>query len=315
MQVGIYGFSCRFETETVLPVFKGSTLRGSLGLALRRIACALHHQDCKSCLLSTQCAYTILFEENPRPLTDSIFRSAPIRRPHPYVLVPPDNSKRLHGTGELFSFSVKLFGPALSYLPHLVYAVQEMGKAGLGKGNRHGEGRFRLEAVYHKQQQIFNGQSLCNTAPSDEISFGPATDAAVKRLTLTCHTPLRLKQDNHLSGKLPFHVLTRAALRRIAALETYYGQGSEPALDYRGLITRANGIAVTDSTICWTEFERYSNRQKSAMRFGGITGTITYQGENLSEYLPLLRYCETVHLGKQTSFGLGNISINTENSE
>jgi CRISPR/Cas system endoribonuclease Cas6 (RAMP superfamily) len=45
---------------------------------------------------------------------------------------------------------------------------------------------------------------------------------------------------------------------------------------------------------------------------GGITGTITYQAEDLSEFIPLLRYCETVHLGKQTSFGLGRIRIEAE---
>ena len=33
---------------------------------------------------------------------------------------------------------------------------------------------------------------------------------------------------------------------------------------------------------------------------GGITGSVTYEG-NLQEYLPLIEFCEKVHLGKQTN--------------
>ncbi|NIA11123.1 MAG: CRISPR system precrRNA processing endoribonuclease RAMP protein Cas6, partial [Nitrospiraceae bacterium] len=31
--------------------------------------------------------------------------------------------------------------------------------------------------------------------------------------------------------------------------------------------------------------------------------------ENMGTFMPLLRYAEKVHLGKQTSFGLGEIEI------
>ncbi|MEW6667561.1 MAG: CRISPR system precrRNA processing endoribonuclease RAMP protein Cas6 [Thermodesulfobacteriota bacterium] len=40
---------------------------------------------------------------------------------------------------------------------------------------------------------------------------------------------------------------------------------------------------------------------------GGIVGTVAYEGA-LAEYLPLIDFCAKVHLGKQTSFGLGKIA-------
>ena len=40
------------------------------------------------------------------------------------------------------------------------------------------------------------------------------------------------------------------------------------------------------------------------MLMGGMVGFITYEGE-LAEFLPLVEFCEKVHLGKQTTFGLG----------
>ena len=44
------------------------------------------------------------------------------------------------------------------------------------------------------------------------------------------------------------------------------------------------------------------------MLMGGIIGEVSYSGD-LTEFLPLVRFCEKVHIGKQTSFGLGKIEI------
>jgi CRISPR/Cas system endoribonuclease Cas6 (RAMP superfamily) len=41
---------------------------------------------------------------------------------------------------------------------------------------------------------------------------------------------------------------------------------------------------------------------------GGMVGEITYQGE-LQEFIPLIHYAEEVHLGKATTFGLGQIQV------
>ncbi|MBW6521323.1 MAG: CRISPR system precrRNA processing endoribonuclease RAMP protein Cas6 [Desulfoarculaceae bacterium] len=315
MQTGIYQFSCRFESEAVLPVFKGSTLRGGLGHALRRIACALRRQDCQGCLLGNTCAYAFLFEVKQNPQHDGAARLATAQRPHPYVLVPPDDSKRAYKAGDPFSFGIILFGPAIHYLPHLVYSVQEMGKAGLGKGNRDGDGRFQLETVHQNDNCVYDGRSLNSTILPTEVSLDPVPAIKTGTITLTCQTPLRLKHDNQLQDGLPFHLLIRTVLRRISTLESTYGGSGEPALDYRGLVARATGVAMTKSSCRWIDIERYSNRQRTAMLMGGITGTISYQADDLSEFIPLLRYCETVHLGKQTSFGLGRIRIETEASE
>jgi len=106
---------------------------------------------------------------------------------------------------------------------------------------------------------------------------------------------------------LIFHLLVRAALRRVSTLENGHGNG-EPDLDYPGLVKRAGAITIKNSDCRWQELTRYSNRQQTAMLLGGLQGSIEYQGD-LTEFVPLLRYCETVHLGKQTTFGLGRIEV------
>jgi hypothetical protein len=299
--MGTYTFFGRFETEALLPACKGSTIRGGLGHALKRTVCALRRQECGGCLLANNCAYAFLFE---------IETGKASRRPHPYVLIPPDTEQRAWPKGAPFSFSISLFGKANEYLPHLVYGVGEMGKAGLGKNaSATNSGRFLLNSVRHGDAVIFDGEGLKPVVDLMEPSFAASlSQSEITKLSFSCLTPLRLKSDNRFQDDLPFHLLVRAALRRVSSLEAAYGNG-EPPLDYRGLAARAASVRTLTTNCQWHEIERYSNRQKAAMLMGGITGELVYEGNNLGEFLPLLRYCEAVHLGKQTSFGLGRIKV------
>jgi hypothetical protein len=142
---------------------------------------------------------------------------------------------------------------------------------------------------------------------SSELTLPESPTAGIQQITIHLKTPLRVKQENHLTADLPFHTLIRAALRRISSLFTHYGSG-EPDLDYKGLVRRAQAVETVDSTLGWLDWERYSNRQEAKMLMGGMLGSVTYSG-NLKEFIPLLRVCEEVHLGKQTTFGLGKIEI------
>ena len=44
------------------------------------------------------------------------------------------------------------------------------------------------------------------------------------------------------------------------------------------------------------------------MSLGGVTGTVSYEGD-ISDFMLLLRLGEYVHVGKGTSFGLGKYEI------
>jgi len=297
MRLGNYQFTCRLAEEAILPAFKGSTLRGGLGHALKKTVCALRRRQCSDCLLVASCAYAFIWEGGDDPG----------RRPLPYLLIPPDDSRRSWRAGEYFNFNLILLGRANDYLPHLIYAVKEMGDSGLGKKSL-SSGRFDLEKITLGEEVIWEGDTLQSPARLPDLVLQPAPAAVIPELRLVCLSPVRLKYANHLIGDLPFHLLIRAAMRRISSLEAAHGQG-EPPLDYRGLAARAADVGIREADCRWLEFERYSNRQKSGMLLGGVQGTIRYQGDNLADFLPLLRYCEVVGLGKQTTFGLGRIKV------
>ena len=179
----------------------------------------------------------------------------------------------------------------------------------MGGGNRSGMGRFSLDRVTAGENTLFDAVEGVLRKPEEPERLALEAGAAVpvREIEVRLLTPLRLKMGNELHDDLPFHVLVRAGLRRMAALEQAYG-GGEPELDYRGLIGLAEQVEAVDSSLRWQEMRRFSNRQRQEVSLSGLTGAIRYRGD-LLEFMPLLAYCEKVHVGKQTVFGLGRISV------
>ena len=311
MLYGRYAFSCIFLDDAILPEYKGSTFRGIFGHALKKVVCALKRQDCRDCLLRHKCLYVFVFEA-PREDGETAGKKRIAAPPHPYVIEPPENTQTRYGKGESFRFNLLLFGIANDYLPYFIYAMDEMGKMGIGKQIDGKRASYMLTdvtvdnaVIYKKEEGKIRKGAFATDLKLPTESTG--NSCPVEMLEVSLVTPLRLKHENHLEASLPFHVLTRAILRRISSLCQYHGNG-EPPLDYRGLVVRAKDVDTVASSIRWVDWTRYSNRQEHAMLMGGMVGKATYRG-SLAEFIPLLRFCEKVHIGKQSSFGLGKIKI------
>lgn len=302
MQFGRYRFHAVLEEEAWLPAYKGSTFRGVFGLALKQVVCALRQQECPTCLLREQCLYPRIFETP---------QGAGAPPPHPFVIEPPLETRTHYHPGDAFDFTLLLFGWANDCLPYFVYAFREMGRLGIGRRLAGRRGRFRLMEVTSPDAGVIYREeegTLSAPPPRDLAPPRPGPPGGPElELTLTLLTPLRLKFRNHLQAELPFHVLMRAVLRRLAGLWQHFG-GGEPDLDYRGLIRRAEEVAVVRDRLRWFDWRRYSNRQEAEMYLGGMTGEATYRGR-LQEFLPLLTLAAPLHLGKNTTFGLGKIAL------
>ncbi len=296
--MGNYKFTCRFETQAILPPIKGSTFRGVFGRALKRVVCALRLQQCDDCMLREQCLYTTAFEMNTLP--------------HPFVIEPPLTTKTDFSKGDGFDFNLLLFGPMNEKLPYFIYAFKEMGRVGIGRRVNGQRGNFALQEVKCDYGVIYDAREEKIILPNLQGTVIPKLgnftgDKTIIKVNLI--TPLRLKYKNHLAPDLPFHVLIRAALRRLSSLYKAYGEG-EPELDYTGLVRRAEEVNIIQNNISWFDWRRYSFRQERAMFMGGLVGSVTYEGD-LAPYIPLLDLCQQVHVGKQTAFGLGKIEVET----
>ena len=292
-----FEFHGSFPEGAVLPTFKGSMLRGALGFALKRTVCAVRVKVCEPCLLRPTCVYPRIFEAKPDPEQ----RAGQVNLPHPYVLDPSPMDREDYALGDSFHFELLLFGPMIDLLPYFIYAVEEMDQRGLGPKQQ----GFRLERVVADEQILYTSDAPQLPAPliGKTLTLAPCPqDEGIHLLT-----PLRTKSGRRLVSSLDFPLLVQIALRRMRALWWEFERQSPP-VDENLLHTQARQIGVRNSSLRWHEQVRYSSRQKSRQLLGGLCGTLEVEGE-LAPFLPLLRAVEVVHLGKETSFGLGKIRV------
>lgn len=304
IRAALRGFTVRKYEITLTPVgnpnlpeYLGSTLRGALAMAMRRTVCSDLRAACGGCKYHKSCAYASLFEPQVEEALPNLKGVKEV--PRPFVLRPP-----LVGTPLLpeLVFEIVLFGNSWHFLPHIVFALQTMSEEGLGAGRD----KFEFRRVTCGDELIFDAKvgklrSMGNPLGEDTL-FGSSQGPA-KGLTCEFLTPLRVKYQSHLGPELTFEVFLRALMRRISTLARLYC-GFEPDVPYKEMVSCSKEIVMTRNELKWKEWQRYSNRQKTRMQMGGMTGLVTYEGD-LTAFRPLVNLGRYTHAGKGTIFGLG----------
>ena len=228
--------------------------------------------------------------------------------PHPYIIIPPLTSRQHFEPGDGMSFEVVLIGKANEYLPYFIYAFTEMGRLGIGKG----KGKFDVTSVQaldlkDQEKEIFNGTKLLASL-ENRIDYKSFKDEKFQgeEITLSFETPVRIKVNERLSSDIPFELLIRRLSERAFLLANLHC-GAE--LDNFGKFAKGSEeVRIVRNKLHWQDWERYSSRQQTRMKFGGWVGEIIYQGD-FQRFLPLLRLGEHIHVGKVTTFGLGKYRI------
>lgn len=302
-----------------LPIFLGSTLRGALGHSLKKTVCIVNHGNCERCIVADKCVYPYLFES-------TIVHNASQKNkqiPHPFVLSSPfaqgsrpGEYRQFNLTDELV-FELLLMGKTTDYLPYIIYAISQMAERGFGLTNH---ASFQLEEVnylagdnkislYDKKIERIKSVSTVKTlADLIETRQSQLKDINSQNTTLEFITPTRIRVEDDLQAKLDFSLIIRNLLRRVSMLSEFYGQ-EKWKQDFSQLVRLAEEVKTESSQLGWWDFERYSNRQRTRMKLGGVIGKVRYQGSAIAEFLPLLIAGEFLHIGNGTSFGLGKYRV------
>lgn len=291
-----------------LPSYKGSTFRGAFGHAFKRVVCVNREKLCESCLLKGKCVYSYVFETPPPP-DSSRMRKYPFA-PHPFVITPPLEEKRVYRPGDRLCFGLTLIGKSIDFLPYFIYTFDELGKMGIGKGKgKYGLEEVRAITLSNREEVIYSGKDKVLSNNFKSISGDDLLPSTLSSSTLHLQflTPTRLKFDGKFTPTLEFHILFRNLLRRISLL-SYFHCRQELELDFKDLIEKAKEVKVKESNLRWFDWQRYSNRQETRMKMGGLLGEIIFKGD-FKPFMPFLILGEYIHLGKGTSFGLGKYKI------
>ncbi|HID96100.1 MAG TPA: CRISPR system precrRNA processing endoribonuclease RAMP protein Cas6 [Candidatus Latescibacteria bacterium] len=179
-----------------------------------------------------------------------------------------------------------------------------------------GRGKFLLHSVYALSQ---DGQESLVYSHEDEMvrnldrsfTLADLSDTTpVTRCTIEFLTPTRIRSEGSLGSGVGFHSFFSRLLERIQALSLFHC-GGPLDVDHLALKQKARSIQAEKSFLSFRDWTRYSSRQKTKMQLGGYKGQIIYSGD-LAPFLPFLRMGQYVHVGKNTTFGLGQYRISYE---
>lgn len=296
------------------PRFAGSMFRGAFGWALKRVICVTRTHECPPCLLKDRCLFPYVYE-TPPPASTAIMRKYRTA-PHPFVLRPALPATQPLPPHTPIELELLLFGKILLSLPYFIFALERMGNTGLGRA-RVPCRLVTVEAFHAGKTWLLYSPDDSTPKPADGFAETVALDlpsplqpvpATYSRIRLTLLTPLRLIYQERLATALPFHVLIRQLLRRLALLSYFHCGGPAEGIPFREWIALAEQVRLTSQELQWFDWERYSSRQQTTMALGGLLGTVSYEGP-IAPFLPLLKLGELIHVGKGTSFGLGRYTV------
>lgn len=250
----------------------------------RSIACLGAERNFDKCQLGALCPYHYIFE-TPPPANSVVLDKVPTA-PQPFILEPPLEEKRTYEPGEELIFHLVLIGKAFDYLPYFIYAFDELGRRGLGRG----KGSYLLASVAWLNVKgtptpVYDGEgkrlaSVCRALTIADFLL----PALPLQLTINFLTPTRLRYENHLAATCEFHVFFRNLARRLALLCYFHCDGDFPS-ERREFVESARAIETIASDLRWLEWARYSNRQQRHVHMGGLVGQVTYRGD-FTEFFP-----------------------------
>ena len=312
MEIARFSFEFSAEEGGNLPLYKGGVLRGGFGYTFGKLACHTGARDCRGCDSKETCPYSYIFETSP--IGDETGFSHYSEVPRPFVIESDESRRRSFSPGDPLQFNLILMGKAVDYLPYFIFCFDELGRRGLGRNRI----RFRLEAIrgfeFGKSRWVplYDPES---GSLSDQIPVTRADELHIETgdtLSMEFLTPARIKYRGKYITHLEFHVMIRSLMRRISMIMAYHGDGA-PELDINDLIARAQTIEVQKWDLKWQDWPRYSTRQRTEMKLGGLVGKVTYEGD-FEKFLPIIALGEQIHIGKNTTFGLGRYSVVHEGS-
>lgn len=248
--------------------FIGSTIRGVLGVALKKVVCINPSFECKGCFAKDNCVFYDFYESNFAKFRLKISLNTKL------------------------DFKIILFEEKVKEAPFIISAVYKaLKETGITKN------RIKLNnfVILYNNQLVYDGEFR----KFDNNPLKVQINDYKKDFTLKINTPIRIKENNRfLRDDIKLETILRSINHRFAKLT-----GSEiKKLEFKPEYEEVY------KNLSFKDLTRFSNRQKTKMNLGGVMGEIIYKNVDENSY-KLLKLGEIIGVGKQVTFGLGDIEV------
>lgn len=276
-------------TPIKLPEYAGSALRGAFGHALKSIACmtAPRNRGVCCCEPATTCLYRQLFD----PPMQQVQHDQQQDIPAPIAIEPVLGGVVLQ-EGEQGYFDVVLIGQFAHQQQMIIQlAWQRALHDGIGAADPQGR----------RGQAMLLSMSLLDQ-PASNIPPNP------RDVHLQLVSPMRLQHygDWITAEHLTAPILLKAVLRRYQMMAQLYAM---PQQSFQSVEASVDFDAIQlERRVKWTQWTRYSSRQKREMNLGGLVGRV-YLRDIPDAVWPYVYLGQWLHAGKNSIFGLGQYRI------
>ncbi len=311
----------------------GNVLRGAFGVVFRKLVCPPNwfSNDCAPCPLYSQCPYGQVFR--PTPSGDATRMRKQADLPRPFVIRPQQNGDMIvseERENHVLKFGLVLFGKAIDALPNFMVTLNELGKVGMGPSRTpfsitsvHSviPGTSAFESLYdptsnqmRRPERLIDKKHLLGLEPMNsdlqrELDFQTPT---LLRTGSGVAPDGRRIAAREIVGAPPFGVLIRRLRDRLSSLCAFFAEEEWHRDDFSELGRLADEVELLDETTAWQHRSRRSSRTGQSHELSGFTGKATYRfpsQSHLSSLLPLIRYGELIHVGKNVVWGNGRIEL------
>lgn len=283
-------YSISFKEAPVWRNRPAFVFRSVLGLALKRLTCALKLQDkCADCMVKSSCVYSVFFETNIDKDVQALLGRD--RAVHPFVVdIVSLNEKES-------VLTITFIGRAINYIPYINIALENAGELGIGRNRA----KFTVESISANGEKFVPNvraiEKQCLNWPSKEnLSRQP--------LAINLISPCRIKEQGKYISEIDLNSLLANMSRRISALVELFGDEQDKRDE---LCFSPCGSQPVEQK--WIEKTYYSSRQKTRMQFGGVVGKVIINEDVPAEDRALIEAMELFHVGKNISFGLGKVEV------
>ena len=259
--------------KAIPPFFLGSQLRGAFGYALKRVVCINPSFKCNECFAKENCLYYQFYEEK------NVYHKFRFD----YELGK-----------SYYDFSIYLFEDVVLKLPYIVSAlIQMITKIGFGRDRK----TYNDFDMFVNDSSIYkNGEIILLKDYKKEFEIDTFSPNIVVRFV----TPLRLKKNNRFirSEELGIEDLINSIYQREQKLRNK----ELKKVDFKSI------GKIIKKELKFLDLSRYSNRQQTKLKIGGLVGEIEIKDMDEKSYR-VLKLGEIIGVGKQTVFGLGKIRV------
>lgn len=313
MNIATFHLTVRQQDTLQLREQPGSMLRGAFGHALRELACITDLPDCKQCPLNQTCQYTRIFETQLIQTHQNSQQSS-----NPYIIKLPNSQIRIIHATQTWTFGVTLLGQAIDNYALVLKAWQQAIELGFDNGSHRACGE--LIRVSNQTQTVFVANSsehqlnIANEQIRRIVNIDPIED--LSKVTLHFLSPFRVQHQ----GKVAFSPNQFEPKNLLISLFNRIKQCNEqhdPSHQWQSIYTNfAEYLAdieriTMDVDVSSVKVRRNSSRQNRKIELFGLIGDIslTADTDTLNRLLPLLWLGQYLHVGKNTTLGLGQYQL------